>query len=182
MNLTQWEAEDPEPRATPRRHLDAVERQLRQCRELRDRLARVLDALEGDGAEANVELLLEVIEKMTMFEQYLTPDQRTWFTQRRERIGEDAWQAALDQWPQLIAQVRAEMDAGTDPGDLKVRQLVERWDELGELFIGDQPEIRTAAGQAWQSMWAGHAEQLRKSPRVAPPEMWDYIQRARRAR
>jgi hypothetical protein len=71
-----------------------VERDLRQTRELRDRLARVLAAL-GQEDDAGTDLLLEVIQKMTMFEDKLTSGQRAWFTQRRETVGEERWQ----QWP-----------------------------------------------------------------------------------
>ena len=168
----------PPPKQTLRRHLDAVERDLRQIRELRDRLAAVLDAL-GREDDAGVDLLLEVIKKMTMFEDKLTGGQRAWFTQRRETVGEERWQQGLDGWPQLIAEVRAAMDAGTDPADPQLQRLVTRWDELTSLFLDDDPEIRTAAGKAWQAMWAQHEDQLRRSPSIAPPEMWEYIQRAR---
>ncbi|MDQ3886801.1 MAG: TipAS antibiotic-recognition domain-containing protein [Actinomycetota bacterium] len=58
----------------------------------------------------------------------------------------------MDEWPGLIAGMRAEMDAGTDPADARVQQLITRWDELAELFLGDQPDIRAAAGRAWQDM------------------------------
>jgi hypothetical protein len=54
---------------------------------------------------------------MTMFEQHLTADQRAWFTQRREQVSTQAWQA-IEQWPELITAVREQMDAGTDPADL----------------------------------------------------------------
>ncbi|MGH3854860.1 MAG: MerR family transcriptional regulator [Pseudonocardiaceae bacterium] len=171
--------EVPDPQTTLRRHLDVVDAELRQRRELRDRLVRVLEALEREGTDTDVELLLKVIKKMTMFENQLTADQRAWFTQRREVIGEKKWQAALAEWPQLIAQVRAEMDAGTDPRESTVQQLVARWDELAELFIGNEPAMKTAMGKAWRTMWAEHADQLRQSSSVAPPQMWDYIQRAR---
>lgn len=171
--------EAPQPSTTLRQHLDVVEAELRQRREFRDRLVRTLDALDREDADIDVQLLLKVIEKMTMFENQLTAEQRGWFAQRREEIGEGRWQAALDEWPHLIAQVRAQMDAGAEPSVPQVRQFIRRWDELAELFIGDQPEMRIAAGQTWQHMWATHPDELRKSPRVAPPEMWDYIQRAR---
>jgi MerR family transcriptional regulator, thiopeptide resistance regulator len=174
-----FDNEVPDPRTTLRQHLDVVERGLRQHRELRDRLVRVLEALEREEAGTDVELLLKVIEKMTMFENQLTADQRAWFAQRHEEVGEERWQAALAEWPQLIAQVRTEMEAGTEPSEPKVQQLVARWDALATLFLGNEPDMKTAAGTAWQAMWIDHADQLRQSPSVAPPEMWDYIQRAR---
>ena len=177
--------ENPDPEATLHRHLDAVQREMRRLRDLRDRLAQVLSALDRHhyqaGSDSGVDLLMGVIKTMTMFEQYLGPGDRAWFIERREQVGEQAWQAALDEWPRLIAEVRAEMDAGTDPADDRVRQLIVRWDELTEVFLGDQLDVRARAGRAWQDMWNEHADQLRRSSRVAPPEIWDYVQRVRNA-
>lgn len=180
---------DPSPRNTLRSHLQRVEADLVARRALRDRLVEALDALDSstagnDGdADGVVDsaLLIEVIEKMTMFEQHLTPEQRTWFSQRRAHVGEQAWQQAIDAWPELLVAVQAEMDAGTDPADPRVQQLMRRWDELQRVFLGDSADMRTATGRAWQTMWKQHPEQLRESTRVAPPEMWDYVQRARDA-
>ena len=184
---------DPSPRATLRAHLEGVEADLAARRALRDRLVEVLDALDAStrgratddhdaDPEVDVALLMGVIEKMTMFEQHLSLEQRAWFTQRREEVGEQAWRDAIEQWPELITAVRAEMDAGTDPADTRVQELMRRWDELRRVFLDDDAEVRTAAGQAWQAMWDQHPDQLRASPRVAPPEMWDYVQRAHNAK
>lgn len=98
---------DPAPRDTLRSHLQRVEADLVARQALRDRLVEVLDALDtstathdqADDGVVDSALLIEVIEKMTMFEQYLTAGQRAWFSQRRERIGEQAWQEAIDAWP-----------------------------------------------------------------------------------
>lgn len=170
--------EAPPPEATLRRQLLAVEEEVRQRQALRDRLRLVLDRLERGGQHADVGLLIEVIETMTMFEDKLTAEQRNWFARRREQLGEDTWQAMLAEWPDLVAQMQSYMDSGTDPADPAVRRLAGRWDELTERFLGDDPRIRTAAGKAWREIWAEHPEQLRKSPSVAPPELWDYVRRA----
>src|SRR5258707_14534482 len=63
----------------------------------------------------------------------------------------------------------------------RVRRLIVRWDELTEVFLGDQPDVRARAGRAWQDMWNEHADQLRRSSRAALPEIWDYVQRVRNA-
>ncbi|MGH3629269.1 MAG: MerR family transcriptional regulator [Sciscionella sp.] len=178
----------PSPRETLRNHLERVQADLAARRVLRDRLVEVLDALGSSAAgcanddAADAALLMKVIEKMTMFDQHLTAEQRTWFTQRREQLGDPAWQEAIDGWPELIAAVRAEMAAGTGPADARVQQLMSRWDRLQRVFLGDSTEMRTAAGRAWQAMWNQHPDELRESSRVAPPDMSDYVQRARDAR
>src|SRR5918992_1492660 len=56
-----------------RRHLDRVEQQLGALEELRLRLTRLLDALDGD--EASTAQLLDAMEAMTMIEKYYTPEQ-----------------------------------------------------------------------------------------------------------
>ena len=96
---------------------------------LRDRLAEVLHALARDDVdgEAGVDPLMKVIEKMTMFDQHLSPAQREWLTQRRAQIGEQAWQDALGTWPELVLAVRVEMEAGTDPAQPRVQALLVRW-------------------------------------------------------
>jgi DNA-binding transcriptional MerR regulator len=64
--------EAPAPRMTLRWHLDVVEADLWHRQELRDRLVRIFDALDHEDADIDVQLLLKVIEKMTMFENQLT--------------------------------------------------------------------------------------------------------------
>lgn len=167
------------PETTLRRHLSAVEHELRQRQVLADRLRRVLRGIESDGRPADVMLLIEVIETMTMFENKLSPQHRDWFAQRREQLGEAQWQAALAEWPALVAEMQSHMDSATDPADPAVQWTLSRWDELTERFLGDDEEIRAAAGKAWQQIWAEHPGQLRRSASVAPPELWDYVQRAR---
>lgn len=177
---------DPSPRATLAAHLERVDTQLTAGQALRARLVEALNTLDeparghDDGDTAfDIEQLMKVIEKMTMFDQHLTTQQQEWFARRRQQVGEQTWQRALDAWPELIDAVRAEMDAGTDPSHPRVQELMTRWAKLQQVFLDDDPEMRTAAGRAWQAMWDQHPGQLRRSPRLAPPEMWDYIQRAR---
>jgi DNA-binding transcriptional MerR regulator len=190
---------DPSPRDTLRTHLRQVQADLAARQALRDRLVEVLDALDtatgttkdddpadglvaADSVVVDSSLLMKVIEKMTMFEQHLTAEQRSWFTHRREQVGEHTWQHAIAQWPELLAALRAEMDAGTDPAHPRVQQLMSRWTDLQRVFLDDSPEMRTAAGHAWQAIWHRHPDQLHESSHLAAPDMWDYIQRAHNAR
>lgn len=177
---------DPSPRATLTAHLERVDAELAAGQALRARLVEALDALDAsasrhDDADADADQLMKVIEKMTMFDQHLTARHQQWLAHRREQVGDQAWQQALDAWPEVVDAVRAEMDAGTDPTDPRVGQLMHRWQELQRVFLDDDPEMRTAAGRAWRTMWDQHPDQLRRSSRLAPPEMWDYIRRARDA-
>jgi DNA-binding transcriptional MerR regulator/trans-aconitate methyltransferase len=67
---------DPNPTSTLRAHLAELDEDLRRRSDLRDRLARVLADLDcdADGHDergTNAQLLMKVIETMTMFEQYV---------------------------------------------------------------------------------------------------------------
>ena len=67
--------EDPDPAATLLVHLNEIEDDLHRCTELRDRLASVFAGAAPGARAANVlrdpQLLMKVIETMTMFEQYV---------------------------------------------------------------------------------------------------------------
>lgn len=58
---------------------------------------------------------------------------------------------------------------------------MERWDVLRRVLLGEDAELRRASGRAWTAMWEHNPQQLCASGRVAPPEMWDYLQRAQQA-
>jgi DNA-binding transcriptional MerR regulator len=128
--------------------LEVLERHLAQLREqmaAQQRLYQRLEALAASlrqTGEAPVEALLQTLEEMSMFEKYYTPEQMEYLKQRREQLGDEAIQAVEKEWPELIARVKAEMDAGTDPADPKVQVLAQRWRELVESFTGGDPGIR----------------------------------------
>lgn len=183
---------DPSPRATLAAHLERVDTQLAAGRALRARLVEAINSLDEAGRRhddvdtavataVDTEQLMKVIEKMTMFDQHLTTQQQEWFARRRQQVGEQTWQQSLHAWPELIDAVRAEMDAGTDPTHPRVQELMTRWAQLQQVFLDDDPEMRTASGQAWQAMWGQHPDQLRQSPRLSPPQMWDSARPRHRA-
>ncbi len=71
--------QDPDPAVTLRAHLQEMDEDLRRRGELRDRLATVLTSLEDgvhtddtdDTDDQQAQVLMKVIESMTMFEQYV---------------------------------------------------------------------------------------------------------------
>lgn len=88
-----------------------------------------------------------------------TDAERTAFQQRAEQLGNDGMDAAQRAWPELIAQVRAAMDAGTPATDPSVVELGSRthWfsaatghdvainRKLSQAYIA-QPEAMAAQG------------------------------------
>ena len=127
---------------------------------------------------AGAEQLMKVIEKMTMFDQHLTVEQRDRFTRRREQVGEPAWQDAIDAWAELIDAVRAEIEAGTRSRRLSGAAVDGPVERATAGVHRRRPRHARGRGSRLASHVGQHPDQLRGSSRVAPPEMWDYIQRA----
>jgi hypothetical protein len=98
----------------------------------------------------SVDELMHSIEEITLSEHNLTPEQLAEVQERGRRLGAAAIKAVEAEWPVLIANVRAEMEKGTDPADPRVQQLARRWRELVEQFTGGNPGIETAVAQRYR--------------------------------
>ena len=53
-------------------------------------------------------------------------------------------------WKELMEQVQAEMDGGTDPADERVQQLARRWMGLVQEFTGGNPGITQSLGRMYK--------------------------------
>jgi len=168
--------EGPELEAAVRAHLARVEDQLTAVTALRDRLVRILDALGSDAGPSSRQLI-EIIEVMTMHEQYYTPEQLEQLAARREALGEEGMRKAQDDWSQLIAEVEAEREAGTDPADPKVQALVDRWQALIQAFTGGDPGITASLKRMYGEQGAEQASRGAMSA-----ELQEYVGRAMAAR
>lgn len=142
------EADGSSFRAAVAGHLEEVDRRIDRERRIRARLARILDALDRTG-RTTVDDLMGTMEAMAMHERYFTEEQQAALARRAEDLGQDAIAAAEREWADLIARVRAERDAGTDPADPRVRALAVRWQELVEAFTGGDEGIRNSLGRMY---------------------------------
>jgi MerR family transcriptional regulator, thiopeptide resistance regulator len=122
-----------------RRHLDRVEQQLGALEELRLRLTRLLDALDGD--EASTAQFLDAMEAMTMIEKYYTPEQLQQLEQRRNELGEDRIKQVEQEWREIYAKLRELREAGVDPAAPEAQAVGDRAFELIEMFTGGDPGI-----------------------------------------
>ena len=153
-------------------HLDdAIEAQGRLRRRLAD-LARRLSSAEAVG----VDDFLDAIKETTMFEKYYSPEQLEELAGRREAMGPEAMEKAQDDWAELIALVKAEMEKGTDPATPEVRELAQRWQGLVDGFTQQDPEITRSLG----NLWANEREKLEARHAGALPtaDMMAYIAKA----
>jgi DNA-binding transcriptional MerR regulator len=129
-----------DPRDTVRRHLAETDRRLAAERDLRARLARLLDVLER-GGEPTTEDLLRAVEATTMSETYYTPEQLETLARRRDELGEEGMARSQQEWAEVLAGFEAARVAGTDPADPQVQALAAQARALLESFTGGDPAM-----------------------------------------
>jgi DNA-binding transcriptional MerR regulator len=161
-------------------HLARVDAQMAALRSLRARLATLVASVRTVTPPTTSDLLklIDEVSKMTeTFRNYFTPEQMAALEARRQRLGEDYIAGVGAEWPQLMAKVQADMDAGTEPAEPRVQALASRWMELLEAFDGGDPELREANFR----MRAENAEEVERAG--GPSEaMIRYITWANQAR
>lgn len=164
------------PDFSPHRVIELHIARLREQIALQQGLCARLEALaEGlrSAGEVSVEALLHTIEVISMVEKYYTPEQLEELKERRRTLGEERIRQVEAEWPELMAQVRAEMDKGTDPADERVQDLARRWMGLINEFTGGNPGIE----QSLRTMY--RQESTIHGMETAPMrEMGEYVSKA----
>ncbi|HTD29009.1 MAG TPA: MerR family transcriptional regulator [Xanthomonadaceae bacterium] len=94
--------------------------------------------LDMNFTEAEREGFRQRAEK---FREHLTPEEHEGFRQRAEQLGEAGMASAQREWPELIARVRAAMDAGTPANDPAIAELARRWHALVTASTGGDPTV-----------------------------------------
>jgi DNA-binding transcriptional MerR regulator len=156
-------------------HLAHLRVQIESQRKLCGRLEAIAARLRAAG-EVTADELLTTIEEMTQMEKYFTPEQLERIRVRREEVGEDQLRRKQEEWAELIALIRAEMDRGTDPADSKVQALARRWQDLVDFTTGGDPEMKESIRRHWEEQGdeivARHGAQYDSRP------VWGYIEKA----
>ena len=163
---------DYDPRKVVRLHLAKVRQQTAELTELGDKLEALATAL-GAADEVSPDTFLATIEVMTMIEKYYTPEQLEQLKQRKEQVGDSRIQEAQAEWPRLMAEVRAAMDAGTDPADPKVQDMARRWVGLVNEFTGGDPGIFKSLSTMYQN-----EDNVRGTNVPEMRTMMEYVQKA----
>lgn len=136
--------------------LELIHRHLARLREEMEAQRRLCERLESLAARyrtaetVSVEEILATIKEMSMFEKYYTPEQLDWLKQRRETVGEERIREVEAEWPKLMAEVRAEMDKGSDPASPPVQALARRWSALVQEFTAGDPGIEKSLQSMYQ--------------------------------
>ncbi|MBW5448946.1 hypothetical protein GE107_23175 [Cohnella sp. CFH 77786] len=89
---------------------------------------------------------MKIIEVMCLKpSQYFTDEQLEKMRRQSESLGHDKMMGMANEWPELIAKVRAKMESRTPVEDPEVAELVRRWKELTDLLSGGDEELIRAA-------------------------------------
>ena len=156
-------------------HLSRLKEQIelqRRLYELLEKVAARLGSEEVSSAEfANT--VMEVIEMSERLNKYYTPEQLEYLEARGREVGEERIREGEAEWAELMERVRAEMEAGTDPSDERVRALARRWMELVREFTGGDPGIERSLSNMWQQ-----EENIHGIDTSEVREMGAYINRA----
>ena len=164
------------PGITPESVLQLQIQHLKERIGLQQRLCQRLESIaERWRADETIptEEFLQIIEDTRMFEKYYTPEQMEELKARRETVGDDRIRQVEGEWQELMAQIRAEMDRGTDPADERVQQLARRWMGLVQEFTGGNPGIEKSLGRMYSEEPVVHGMDMGPMR-----EMMGYVQRA----
>lgn len=157
-------------------HLARLREQIELQQRLCDRLEAIaarLNLMEEVSFEESAQMIMEVISMSERLERYYTPDQREELEQRRRTLGEERIREVEAEWTELMEQVRAEMEKGTDPSNERVQLLARRWMELVQQFTGGDPGIERSVGHMWKQEETIHGIETRQMR-----EMMEYISKA----
>ncbi|HEY8505749.1 MAG TPA: MerR family transcriptional regulator, partial [Gemmataceae bacterium] len=160
-----------------RLHVARLREQIEMQKELCERLEGLARFL-GAAGEVSADHFLRTIEVMLKMENYYTPEQLEYLKKRREQFSDEEIRAVEKEWPELMAKMKAEMDAGTDPADPKVQALAKRWHELVEAFTGGDPGVRESLGRLWKEQGENLAAQHNMP---YDPRLFEYVQKAQAA-
>jgi len=157
-------------------HLARLKERIALQRRLCDRLEAVAARLrsgEEVSSENFIETVMEVIEMSERVNRYYTPEQLEYLERRREEVGEERIREVEAEWPRLMEEVRAEMEAGTDPSDERVQALAARWMGLVEEFTGGDPSIERSLNNMWSQ-----EEDIHGIDTAETRELGEYVSRA----
>jgi MerR family transcriptional regulator, thiopeptide resistance regulator len=158
-----------DPQAAVDEHITRLEAQVAQEQRLLRTLKRLRDHLGADD-------FLTTIEEITMRERYYTPEQLEQLERRRQTMGEDTIREVEQEWAEIFATLKAELDAGTDPADPKLRPIGERSRELITMFTGGDPGIE----QSLKTMYETEGPE-KASRGMADPAVFEYLAKIREA-
>jgi MerR family transcriptional regulator, thiopeptide resistance regulator len=163
------------PREVIRLHVARLRDRIARERRLCERLEALAERLRM-AEEVSADEFIGMIQEMTMIENYYAPEQLDEIKKRGEQLGEEGLRRSQEEWAELIAEVRAEMDKGTDPTAPEVQAMARRWMALVRGFTGGDPGIERSLGRLWKEQ--GDTIAAQHGSRYDPRGVSEYIGRA----
>lgn len=143
----------------------ALDRQIAQAGLLRSELVLLQRQLAA-GQEPGLAEWLTTLELMNMYDNYFTKEQR-------ERLPFfSAPNTSTDEWKTLVAQVRAQMNAGTSASDPATQQLARHWMSILTRDTGGDAELAVALNAM------NEREPSAREHNGITPELGAYVQQA----
>lgn len=135
------------------RQLDALAGQAAQLEQLQRTIRELLERISHGDVEPGY--FTTVLERMTMFEDYFTEDQRRELDERRAQLGQEAAEESRTEWAGMVEEGLRQVAAGVSADAPEARDLVRRWDELGSRFHSSEGTKAAA-----RSMWSENSGEL----------------------
>lgn len=123
---------------------------------------------DGDDGDA-LQVLLDAMQIRRVHERWFSPEQMRALRQRWETLPVAQRDKVEMEWPHLVEQARAAMDAGLDPAAPEVQALVRRWLALQRQFVNMAPGME----DTMRRMYAAEPELARQSG--VTPELIAYM-------
>jgi MerR family transcriptional regulator, thiopeptide resistance regulator len=130
-------------------HLNHLQTEMMERQKLIDEVQSMAEKISSLSQHPSVNDLLDLIEATKMFEKYYSPEQLATLKDRADALGSDGMTKAQDDWTKLIAEVKAEMEKGTDPKSERVQSLACRWQALIDQFTGGDPAIAASLSKMY---------------------------------
>lgn len=172
-----------DPLTVLRLHLARAREVLKSQHELCGRLERLTTAMaraeevSADDFLRTVEATMSVEEHLKTAKEYfnLPPEQAEALASHWAKFSQADVEAVQNEWPVLIAKMKAAMEAGTDPASQEVQALAARASELTRMFTGGNPSVSDQLKTRYE------ADPQFQARAGYDPEVWEYMGRAHAA-
>jgi DNA-binding transcriptional MerR regulator len=156
-------------------HVARLQEQMERQQQLCARLRAIALQLRS-AEEVSADEFLHAIEEMSMLEKHFTPEQIERINKKRQELGEDVLKQKQEEWAELIALIRTEMENATDPADAKVQALARRWTDLLHWSTGGDPAIEQSMKRHWEEQ--GDQLAAKHGAKYDSRPIWGYIRKA----
>ncbi len=117
-----------------RQQMCAIDRQIADANDLRERLATLEEKLSSEK-EPELDEWLNTLRLMATQRQYFSAEEITIFQKRA------AQNDFRQEWPKLVAAVRSLMENGIPATDIQAKNLAREWINLCKTSMGDDPRF-----------------------------------------